>query len=226
MSKLSFKEDPLSDCSENESLEFEKEGRPVSEEVFDNSTSTAVSIDDVTTVSNTKKKRKRKKKCKTVVEDSTAINVSQSSLADSTNHQSTKTIGGTGWLSTFLQKKRSLEICPPPEIMVSDDTYMKLFNSEFTNRPKDNDSDDDSIGSEIGYMGTSAVACGDSNDQSTALLTEQPIDTAAAVIEEPSGPVTAKLTIFNLPYNITVEEVCRRITSLCALLTFVAPSGG
>lgn len=99
-------------------------------------------------------------------------------------------------LEKFLQKKRSFTIDPPPEIMQSDDTFLKEFHSSFIKSPVQinqssllSDSDDDS---NIGDNGLSNIFNSSKNITSTSEV----------VISK-----LPKLKLFNLIYGIQEDQL-------------------
>lgn len=95
----------------------------------------------------------------------------------------------SSWLGAFLQKKRTLEIMPPPEIEKSNDTYLRIFNEEFDHTEREEDSDDELP---VGITAGDPFASTDKIDELAA---------------EEETSTNTKLNFYNLPYSITEAEV-------------------
>jgi hypothetical protein len=211
MSKLRFVEHTLSDNSVSDSDDDHSGVRQTHDEFLANQKSapSPESTDedvagnfskDDTPVMNEKKKKKKKKRKKSLRGGDDDATDTKSTV---TNVLSSKTpVITSGYLSSFLSKKRNFDISPPPDIEVSKNTYLKQFSEEFkhavmTNTEGDseeeleNSDDGESIESDnlesIFPVGEESVA----ND----------VDAAEVITTAP------KLSFYNLPYSITVEEV-------------------
>jgi hypothetical protein len=215
MSKLNFVEHSLSDNSvsdsDNEMLDVKqssnhdflaKQKRAPSPESTDEE---GVAGDFLNTpVVNEKKKKKKKNKKKKSLHRVDGTEIIAADTA--TNVLSTKSpIVTSGYLSAFLNKKRNFDISPPPDIEVSNNTYLKQFSEEFKHvvqSEEELESDDDE-----------SIVCEDLD-----ILPPEGGEYVAIDVDPSEVVITApKLSFYNLPYNITAEEVHSISTLPCVL---------
>ncbi len=198
MSRLTFVETPFDD---NDDVESDSEYQNIDgvengggddanislkTEIESDEIDTSIVTDLVDDTSLKKKKKKKKKK---------PISVNDKLL----DVVPTPNVIATGWLASFLTKKRSNEISPPPDIAVSNDTYLAEFSHQFDKPQKEVH---DSVESDVEVQNETIV---------TADLELK--DGEMTVGEESSLPLNSKLSFYNLPYSITEQEVWAE--SLC-----------
>ena len=152
-----------------------------------------------------KKKRKKRKLSASTYEN---IEVEDSVV---------KALVGSSFLSKFLSKKReAVEVPEPPEIELPNDSFLRMFQDSFKSHEFDHasalvesDDDEDSLpayqptGKKEGLK-LSGIHKADSN---TSLNTSSDPDVEVIHKEEPTGPITAALQFFNLPYRVSTEQV-------------------
>lgn len=222
MSRLNFVERAYSDASSDDEVAKEQQAEILpsahisstmeDEQSSSSSTQYTLDVEDAVSVEETacevttqKKKKKRKKKKSTATTTAEAVEVSIPGTDINPSVQL------TGWLTSFLSKKRTFEICPPPEIELSNDTYLKQFNSEFTlpAHALEDTSDMDSDSDEEQVIGETTVEPSAGTDCDIAAVCDDVFEIKAesdTAIAQPAGP--SKLSFYNLPYSITAEEVC------------------
>lgn len=103
----------------------------------------------------------------------------------------------SNWLSQFLSRKRIDEVALVPETIPMQDDYIRGFHERFGRESEEQDEID------LTWVQNSVE---DSTKDAT--LTDGSI--VLPVEDQISPPLLASITIFNLPYLITVDEVSQR----------------
>ena len=142
-----------------------------------------------------KESRKRKKESATTI--TTAAILEEQDEESSSPCNESKRRRTSSWLSTFLSKKRDLDVPEPPEVECADITYLREFNEQFA--PKSSNS----------AQTTDIVDEASDNDDDVDRNAENnnDDDDVEPLQEKEQQLVTGKLRIYNLPYAVTVDAI-------------------
>ena len=143
-----------------------------------------------------KESRKRKKESATTT-TTTVLEEQEESTSPCNESKRRRT---SSWLSTFLSKKRDLDVPEPPEVLCADITYLREFNEQF--EPKSSSS----LARTTDIVDEASDNDVDDDDNLVDRKSENNDDDVDHPAQE-QPLVTGKLRIYNLPYAVTIDTI-------------------